>query len=474
MADAFDQPVKSGDTFDQPLEPQGFLENLYGHSIGAYKNLVDTVFDSDKHKDPNVSAWLQTPGANIIKGLAHTVADQYQRGQQAMGEGRYGGAAAHAIATPLPFLSGYANMSEQIDKGDTTGALGAFLGESASFLGPELLKGVPKALNASAKASYSKLWSDVNVPKGLVRSAEGGAQELAAEKPIASGLQEMRDKVKARKEQVGAAAKDAYVGKDPMPVQPLLDELNQQQKERSLVRDAQGNYTLAHTGAAPIWDRIESIKDDLLHDRTVDPSTGKVITTKDSTWTDPKTGQKVISAVTLDDRLNKIQQHNVNSSGVYSVPENTESLHNVDDSMASILKKHRDTAYPEEVPGQEAYGSWTTVDKLLNMLQEGEIKKGFKLGKLATPTFATMGAATAYGLHYSPLQVPMGPALGIGAGAYASLEGLRKAMNTVKWKTVSGATKAHIADAMSKHDFTRAGNIVNAVKAGLTEQSNEQ
>lgn len=280
--------------------------------------------------------------------------------------------------------------------------------------------GVPEALERSAGVNYRKMLTPTS-DDALVKAervaggpSPNGPTGLVKERPVALTRKGMMDKAQAGMKESGPRAATVYDDKPSLDPTPILEHLEGLRREKAVVKgtDVVSDPTL--NGA------IDELKANLEDMRGKD---GK------------------IAARSLDDFVDKLNRGLVSPKGnMRSLSPQTASA--IEKSVAGRTRAYLDTAYPDAARVNAAYSTAKGTNDLLEQQRKNEIKAE---SGVRTGTSSGFGAALKK-------MIPA-PLRGI-PNAISSLT------DSVAWDSVSGATKARIAELIRNGSLDQAAKII--------------
>lgn len=291
--------------------------------------------------------------------------------------------------------------------------------------------GIPEALERSAGKSYRRMLTPT--AKDVVPQAEaiaGGPSEngptgLVKNRPVALTRKGMMEKAQKGMDEVGPLTSTVYDGKPPLDPAPILRHLEALRREKAVVKGAKGDVVSDPT----LNNAIDELKANLEDMRGED---GK------------------IPAKALDDFKDKLNRGFVSPKGhMRALPPQTSAA--IEKSLAGRIGAYLDKAYPDAAEINAAYRTAAQTKNFLEQQRRAEI---------TAESGVRTGSSSGFGAALK--KVIPAPLRGV-PNAVAALT------DSVAWDSVSGFTKAKIAELIRNGSLDQAAKLMRPLPKLLTQ-----
>lgn len=401
-----------------PAPPQGGIAGYLGGFAGAAKdaatglfNLGTTAFQNPGEAGRMLFESTVTPHVEQFKQAADPNKTLIERG-------------SHALAGMVPLVGPRIKELAERGREDPAGAAGAATFDAATMLlGPR--PSMARGLRASAVENNLSLLSPGAMRR--VPLAERTAADLVGRLPVARSEASLLEQVAAKRTAAGPPAKSAYAGKGAVSPYQIIKDLDEMRAQKATIKGT-------------------NIAADESLDKAITELQEKIIKLNNG---------GAIAAETLDDFKDKLNKGLVGASGEFRsrAPQTAKAI---DEGLARSIKRVLDDKFPDAAKLNANYNLWANAHQFLEDARRKKItaKSGVRLG-----SSTGFGAMTKRMLPRPVRELP---------------EKIAGIFDSVPWNTVSGATKAKIADAIAASNWTAAESLMTSLIGGRVPKGPEE
>jgi hypothetical protein len=296
---------------------------------------------------------------------------------------------------------------------------GTLAGSAVAALIPGLARVAgPKVAGLLEEGAATNYRRALQPSEADVTTAERTAEGLAQEKPIARSIENLRDQARAQKDVWGPQAAAAYNGKTVSSpgVDEILDHVDKMWEKNVAVKGS--NMTIN-----PELDAyLQKLSDDIAGMRD-------------------KSGSA--SAIALDDLADKLNGGMVTPAGRFRESVSPQTAASIEQGLARSIKRVLDREIPDAAAVNAKYRTWASTDRLAEKARQSSVAADSRVSR-----GSAVGGKVAERFIPAPIRRPAEAATGF--------------FDSVPWNTLSGATKAAVAEAVLSGNYKRATQLLGA------------